>query len=224
VFALILPERELHGFYKDAADAKAFSKTLGIDYKIIDISPIIKTIQNACTPPGAYEPDRITIGNVKARARMVVLYYYANLMNRLVAGTGNKSELLTGYFTKYGDGGSDILPIGDLYKTQVKVLAERIGIPQEIIAKTPSAGLWVGQSDEAELGISYELLDKILHGLELSIAPEDISAKLNIDVSEVIRVRNMVTRGVHKRKFSRIPKLGIKTVGLDLREDHHKSL
>ncbi len=94
---------------------------------------------------------------------MMILYYHANNLNRLVVGTGNRTELLVGYFTKYGDGGVDILPIGDLYKTEVRMLASQLGVPNEIIEKPPTAGLWAGQTDEEELGIKYEILDRILY-------------------------------------------------------------
>lgn len=100
--------------------------------------------------------------NLQARIRMCILYYYANRNEYLVCGTGNKSELFMGYFTKYGDGGVDILPLGDLTKTQVRQLAKELGIPQEIIDKTPSAGLWEGQTDELEMGITYKQLDEII--------------------------------------------------------------
>jgi NAD+ synthase len=93
---------------------------------------------------------------------MYILYYHANLMHRMVVGTGNKTEMLLGYFTKYGDGGVDIEPIGGLYKTQVRGLARHVGIAAKIIDKTPTAGLWPGQTDESELGVSYEMADRIL--------------------------------------------------------------
>lgn len=100
--------------------------------------------------------------NLKSRLRMCTLYYFANYQNRLVAGTSNKTEIAMGYYTKYGDGGVDIEPIGDLYKIEVHELAKKLNIPQNIINKPPSAGLWEGQTDEGELGISYEELDNIL--------------------------------------------------------------
>ncbi len=114
-------------------------------------------------------------GNLMARIRMSVLYHHARMMDLLVMGTGNKSELLMGYFTKFGDGGADFLPIGDLYKTEVRELARKVGIPPRIIEKTPSAGLWPGQTDEGEMGISYEELDRILLGIELLLDDEVIS-------------------------------------------------
>ncbi len=109
------------------------------------------------------ENDQLTIGNLKARIRMSIIYYYANSKNYLVSGTGNKSEILIGYFTKHGDGACDIEPIGDLYKTDVFELAKSMEVPDEIINKPPRAGLWTNQTDEDEIGMSYENLDKILY-------------------------------------------------------------
>jgi NAD+ synthase len=100
--------------------------------------------------------------NVKARLRMVTLYYTANQMCYLVAGSGNRSEITVGYFTKHGDAGADILPLGNLVKKEVKELATYLEIPREIIDKQPSAGLWSGQSDEEEMGFSYEALDRYI--------------------------------------------------------------
>ena len=104
--------------------------------------------------------------NIKPRLRMITLYYYANNLNYLTIGTGNKSELTVGYFTKYGDGGVDLLPLGDLTKTEVRQLALELDIPQELIDRPPTAGLWHGQTDEEELGISYEALDKAITAIE----------------------------------------------------------
>ena len=106
--------------------------------------------------------SQLAQANLKPRLRMLTLYYYANELGYLVIGTGNKSELAVGYFTKYGDGGADILPLGNLVKREVKELARHLEIPQEIIDKSPSAGLWVGQTDEGELGLTYDELDRYL--------------------------------------------------------------
>ncbi|MEW5760546.1 MAG: NAD(+) synthase, partial [Candidatus Thermoplasmatota archaeon] len=159
-----------------------------------------------------------SIGNLKARIRMLLLYAYANSKNLIVVGTGNKTELLCGYFTKFGDGGADILPIGDLYKTQVREMARFLEIPEKIINKVPSAGLWKGQTDEDELGIKYEKLDKILYGIELGLDKNEISNKVELPIKEVERIMNMVELTKHKRKFPLIPKIGYCTVGFDWRE------
>lgn len=130
----------------------------GIEFRKIQINRIVDAVESA------YQGtlDMVSRGNIKARARMIVLYMHANQLGRLVAGTGNRSELLTGYFTKYGDGASDFLPIGHLYKTEVRSLARQLGVPEGIIGRVPTASLWEGQSDEGELGITYENLDRIL--------------------------------------------------------------
>lgn len=108
--------------------------------------------------------QRLPRANIKPRLRMTSLYYVANALNYMVAGTGNKSEITLGYYTKYGDGGVDVLPIGGLLKSDVRALAREIGVPEPIIAKPPTAGLWPGQTDEAEMGFSYEMLEKYLGG------------------------------------------------------------
>ena len=112
------------------------------------------------------EGDDLSRANIKPRLRMIALYYYANNLNYLTIGTGNKSELTVGYFTKHGDGGADLLPLGDLTKTEVRQLAKELDIPQELIDRPPTAGLWHGQTDENELGITYEVLDKAIVAIE----------------------------------------------------------
>jgi NAD+ synthase len=113
---------------------------------------------NAATEP----VEAMARANVKPRLRMLSLYYYANLLGYLVLGTGNKAELTMGYFTKFGDGGADALPLGDLVKAEVRELARLLGVPREVVERAPSAGLWAGQTDEVELGLSYEQLDRFL--------------------------------------------------------------
>ena len=159
LLGLLLPEKVILS-KQDIDDAIEVANILGIDYKIIEISPILASFSSAI--PVFDSKAKTANGNLKARTRMCILYYHANLMGRMVVGTGNKTELLLGYFTKYGDGGVDIEPIGDLYKTQVRSLSKYMGIPARIIEKTPTAGLWPGQTDESELGVSYEMADQIL--------------------------------------------------------------
>jgi NAD+ synthase len=126
--------------------------------------------------------SRVPLGNIRPRLRMTTLYFLSNSLNYLVAGTGNRSELTIGYFTKYGDGGVDVLPIGHLFKSDVKVLAKALGVPQEIVNKTPSAGLWAGQTDEAEMGFSYMDLERYL-----SEGPEGVSPALALRLERIIR-------------------------------------
>jgi NAD+ synthase len=134
----------------------------------------------------------MALANLKPRLRMTALYYLAQSHNYLVAGTGNLSEIMVGYFTKYGDGGVDFEPLGELYKHEVRALARALGLPESIITRPPTAGLWPGQTDEAELGITYDELDAILAALARgydSGAPEET----------VARVWRMVEASAHKR-------------------------
>ncbi len=159
VLGLLLPEKGITS-ERDIDDAIEVAKILKIDHQVIEISQVLSTYSTII--PAFDRKNLPANGNLKARTRMCILYYHANLMNRMVVGTGNKTELLLGYFTKYGDGGVDLEPIGGLYKTQVRGLSRHIGIPIQIIEKTPTAGLWQGQTDEGELGVSYEMADQIL--------------------------------------------------------------
>ncbi len=136
--------------------------------------------------------SNIAKANLKPRLRMAVLYYFANTMDYLVAGTGNKSELKVGYFTKYGDGGVDILPLGGLLKTEVRELAKELKIPREIIERPPSAGLWHNQTDEGELGIDYPELDMIIKAIEKKQLK-------GIEKNKLSKVKNMVRGSLHKR-------------------------
>jgi NAD+ synthase len=159
VLGLMLPEKGI-STKTDIDDAVEIAKILGIDHNIIEISHVLSSFSSAI--PVFDRNAKTANGNLKARTRMCILYYHANLMNRMVVGTGNKTEILLGYFTKYGDGGVDIDPIGDLYKTQVRRLSIFMGLPIKIIEKTPTAGLWPGQTDESDLGVSYDMADQIL--------------------------------------------------------------
>jgi len=136
--------------------------------------------------------DKLTLANVKPRLRMVTLYSFANKLNYLVAGTGNKSEATVGYFTKHGDGGVDLLPIGSLLKTEVRALAKELKIPDEIILRHPSAGLWQGQTDEGELGITYENLDKAIIAIETG-------KKGTVPQEVVDKVKRLYKASEHKR-------------------------
>jgi len=143
--------------------------------------------------------DKLVEGNITARLRMIVLYAYANKMNRLVAGTTNKSEAMVGYYTKWGDGAVDFEPIIDLYKTEVRELARYLGVPEKIITKSPTADLWKGQTDEDELGMSYAVLDEYLKGHQPT---NDVEAEV------YNRVQQMIRNSEHKRVMPDGPNLG----------------
>ncbi len=204
VLGLIMPSTTTS--QEDVEDAKSMAEKLNIKYEVVDISPIEEKFSVLCSH---YDPtNKVATGNIKPRIRMTVLYYHANLLNRIVVGTGNKTELLIGYYTKYGDGGVDILPIGDLYKTQVRWLAEHLGIPNHIVWKTPTAGLWAGQTDEEEIGIKYDMLDLILYGLvDLKMKPEEVAEKTKTSLEVVNKVLRMMEKGEHKRKPAPIVKI-----------------
>jgi len=182
---------------EDVAHAKMVAKKFGLATKEIDISDIFKfvlyTLEEREYDKEAREWMDIAVANLKPRIRMICLYYFANKLNYLVVGTGNKSELSVGYFTKYGDGAADILPLGDLLKTEERKLAEELDIPKAIIEKAPSAGLWAGQTDESEIGMGYDELDKILLAMESG----DLSG---CNPELVKRVKQMMAASKHKRE------------------------
>ncbi len=216
VLTIFMPEEETTP-PEDVKHASKFAKKLGVDFKIVDISEMVRFLRTHDEAEGL-NADPTTIGNLKARVRMITLYYFANAMNRLVAGTSNKSEILLGYFTKYGDGGTDLMLLGDVYKTQVKQMAKYLKIPNYILNKPPAAGLVADQTDEQDLGLPYESLDKIILGIEINLESKKIAEIVKVSLKEVERIRNRVRYNRHKRKFSKIPKVGIRTIGKDWRE------
>jgi len=171
VLGVIMP---CHSDSHDLEDARLAAASIGIPTVTVDLSGAYDTLLAALraarlavpvdvgTGPGPADAMRLAEANLKPRLRMASLYYFANVYHYLVAGTGNRSELEVGYFTKYGDGGVDILPIGHLVKHQVRALARALAIPERIIARPPSAGLWAGQTDEGEMGFTYAELDRYL--------------------------------------------------------------
>ena len=177
---------------QDLKDAKLIAQELGLKLKLVDLSAVYNSFLKVL-PKAA----NLALGNLKPRLRMSALYYFANQLNYLVCGTGNKSELMVGYFTKYGDGGVDILPIADLFKCQVRNLARELKIPQNIITKPPTAGLWQGQTDEGELGITYNELDEILD--KFCNNQKQTSASKKVD-----KVKRMHKNSEHKRKGAQI--------------------
>jgi len=147
----------------DIKDAAILCKQLGMDHRVINIEPMLEGFK---TMPD-FKESRYLHGNLMARIRMTVLYYYANREQKIVCGTSNRSEYMLGYCTKYGDNAADLQPLLHLYKTEIYEYAKELGIPESIMKKAPSAGLWEGQSDEEEIGLSYEKIDDSLKLLEL---------------------------------------------------------
>lgn len=187
---------------EDVTHARQVAAQFGIETREFDLFAIFTTFLTLLTGEersgnAAERPVDLAVANLKPRLRMTCLYYFANKRNYLVVGTGNKSERAIGYFTKYGDGAADILPLGDVLKIEERALAEELGIPQVIIEKPPSAGLWTGQTDESEIGMSYEMLDRILVLLERGDA--DMS-RSGCDPELVAQVKRMTERSRHKRE------------------------
>ncbi len=206
ILGLIMPSQTTTP--EDFEDAVTVAKCLEIEYEVIPIDNLIKPFVDLCIHSTTEYYSQVANANLKARIRMMILYYHANSMNRLVVGTGNLSELLIGYFTKYGDGGVDMLPLGDLYKTDVKKIAHYLQLPKEIMIKAPTAGLWLGQTDEEELGIKYHLLDEILYLVNSEkLKYEVVAEKLEIPKEEVLRIKNMMKSAEHKITSPPIPKI-----------------
>jgi NAD+ synthase len=204
VIAAIMP---IHSRPDDMRDAELVASTFEVIPLVIDLVPAHDALIAAMPAEGSagledanVDPDRLTmrrqlaLANVKPRLRMTSLYYLANRYNGLVVGTGNKTELAIGYFTKYGDGGVDVLPLGDLDKTAVRGLARALGVPDAVISKAPSAGLWEGQTDEAEIGVTYDQLDRVLASI-----PGGERNEL-IDPVTMDRISALVAASEHKRQ------------------------
>ncbi|MFB6205826.1 MAG: NAD+ synthase [Haloglomus sp.] len=207
-----LGEEGLHGLVMPSdvstetnmSDAERVAELLEIEYDVIDIAPIVDAFVDAA-PEHAAE-DRMALGNVQVRTRGVLNYFIANAEDRVVLGTGNRSEAMTGYFTKYGDQAVDCNPIGNLYKCQVRQLASHVGVPEEFVEKPPSAEMWEGQTDEEEMGLTYDTLDAIL-ALHVD-GPFSKSATirtLDVPESAVERVEELVARSEHKRHMPPAP-------------------
>ncbi len=198
VKVLLMPDRE--SSRKSMIDAERVIDVLGIgDVVRVDITPAVEAILRMGGDSYDSAP-RIPKANVKARIRMVLLYYYANKENRLVVGSGDRSEWLLGYFTKYGDAAADFYPILGLYKTQVRMLAEYLGIPEDIAWKPSSPDLWPGQKAMDELGAEYDILDPILYYMfEKGLKDEEIVEKTGAPLQLVKRVRELHEKSRHKR-------------------------
>jgi len=178
---------------EDEADAKLLAERFEINYIVRDLGSVLDEFLMLTEGNIKKESENLSIANIKPRLRMTTLYYYAAKNNYLVVGTDNWSELKIGYFTKYGDGGIDIGPLGRLVKSEVRELARHLDIPEKIISKAPSAGLWHEQTDEQEMGVSYEVLDKYI----LTGEAEPMEKK---------RIEELASRSAHKLQSIPIPK------------------
>ena len=218
VLGLMLPENENFN-QKDINDAKLVAEQFHLKTQVCDISDALSGLYRAI--PVFDKSDKLCKGNVKARTRMIYLYYFANKQNRIVCGSSDKSETMMGYFTKWGDAAADIAPIMDLYKTQVRKLAIHLGIPKELALKPSTPALWPNQLAELELGIKYETLDLILYGLERFLTPKEIVDQLGIEKVLVDKVKSRWLASEHKRRMPIAPKIGFRTVGNDFRLPRH---
>jgi NAD+ synthase len=218
VLALLMPEKETRS-QKDIDDAKTIAEQFQLQTQLCDLSDVLEAFYRGIPPFDSN--DMICKGNIKARTRMIYLYYYANKQNRIVCGTSDKSETMMGYFTKWGDAAADIAPIIDLYKTQVRKMAIHLGIPKYIALRPSTPSLWPHQLAESELEIKYEPLDLILFGLERFMEPRDIAEQLDIEVAIVDRVKDRWLALEHKRRLPLAAKIGFRTVGTDLRLPRH---
>lgn len=200
VFALILPDKNVTPT-EDIEDAITLVKELKVDYHIIEISEVVNVFKKIIPIHKDDEEDKLSLGNLRARVRMCILYYYANKLKYLVLGTSDRSEYLIGYFTKYGDGAADVAPLTVLYKTQVRLFAKYLGVPKNIVEKPSAPRLWPKHIAEEELGIKYEDIDLVLAAhLDLGIAEEDIPNVIGVDRSTVNKVLTMYRFSIHKRQ------------------------
>ena len=199
----------------DVNHALQVAKKFKIKTVTIDITRTLSTIYD--TIPDFAKSDLKPMGNIKARMRMLLLYYYANSKNLIVSASSDKSETMMGYYTKHGDIAADIAPQQDLYKTQVRQLAKHLGIPNAIITKPSTPALWPNQTAEQEIGMPYEKLDLILFGLEHFMETPQIAEQIIMPIETVESVKKRWLDAEHKRRLPLAPKLGFRTVGKDFR-------
>lgn len=208
--AVVMPYRE--SSKESVEDAAFVAKELGIRTEIVDISPMADAWFSQATGS-----DKVRRGNVLARLRMIVLYDISAREQALVVGTSNKTELLLGYGTLHGDMASAINPLGDLYKTQVWELAKAMKLPERVVSKKPTADLWVGQTDEGELGFSYEQVDRLLYLMVDERRKEEELLALGFDRGFIRRVQDMMRKNQFKRRPPVIAKISYRTVNVDFR-------
>jgi NAD+ synthase len=188
---------------QDEADARLVAKAIGLPVVSVDLGAAFDALTGALHTAIKGLPTHVSVVdikqqipevNIKPRLRMTSLYFIANSLNYLVAGTGNRSEIFLGYFTKYGDGGVDVLPIGGLLKSEVRAMARELGVPKPILDKAPTAGLWMGQTDEAEMGFTYEMLETFIQKGAAGVPPQ-VAA----------RIEQLRSTSDHKRATPPVP-------------------
>ena len=197
--AIIMPDTAITP-KTETDDALKMISLTGIEYKLLDINPIVNQYFMYL------EPNEKARGNLRARIRTDILYYYANSKNYLVLGSSDKSEHMIGYFTKFGDGASDVMPIVSLYKLQVREIAKYLGVPNNVTSKKSSPHLWKDHDAEDELGVSYEEIDSILYCLyERKLSLEETAKVTLIDFSVVHKIQTLHSNSQHKRMLSQKP-------------------
>ncbi|MBC8250995.1 MAG: NAD+ synthase [Candidatus Nitrosopelagicus sp.] len=193
---LIMPDSKISP-ESETSDAIKIIDELELEYKLLDINSIHKEFNMVL------EPNDRALGNLRARIRMNILYYYANLKNLLVLGSSDKSEFNIGYFTKFGDGAADLLPIASLYKTQVREIAKHLGVDEDVILKKSSPHLWPNHEAEHEIGAKYEEIDIILYCiLDLKLPIEEIAQVSEIDEDVVQKIYQLYKKSKHKQMIS----------------------
>jgi len=199
--AIIMPDTEITP-KSETEDAMKMISLTGIEYKLVDINPIVKEYSMYL------EPNEKSKGNLRARIRTNILYYYANAKKYLVLGSSDKSEFMIGYFTKHGDGASDITPIISLYKLQVRAIAKYLGVPEDVISKKSSPHLWKEHEAENELGISYEEIDSVLYCMyEKKLSAEATEKITLIDKLTIQKIQILILNSEHKRLVAQKPEI-----------------
>ena len=208
VIGLLMPYGK--SFQRDLEDAQHAAQALDIRTETIDISPQVDAYFTRFPTE-----NRIQNGNKMARERMSILYDFSEREKALIIGTSNKTELLLGYGTLHGDMACAINPIGDLYKTQLRILGQHLGVPEQILNKAPTAGLWDGQTDEQELGLSYTEIDTILfHMIDKRMPREELLGQ-GFDEAKVDKIIRMIKNSQFKRALPPIAKISDRSVGHD---------
>ena len=183
-------------------DGIYMADVLGMESRVVRIDGIVNAYA------GQLDKNERALGNLRARVRGAILYYHANMSNRLVLGSTDRSEYLLGYYTKYGDGAADATPLVRLYKTHVRGLARHLGVPDRVVEKRSSPHLWAGHDAEAEIGMPYEVVDRILyHASDLRMTPDECSVCTGIPSETVSRILDMVERSRHKREAPDSPRV-----------------